>query len=56
MDLLAFILMIGATAMFAFATSGRELRHFNEIGLGLVLLSVALICQFTAVTGTHIGG
>jgi hypothetical protein len=55
-DIAAFILMLAALVMFAFAASGRELRHFNEIGLGLVLLSVALICQFTAVSGTHIGG
>jgi hypothetical protein len=25
-----------AAVMFAFAASGRELRHFNEIALGLV--------------------
>jgi predicted metal-binding membrane protein len=55
MDLIALILTAAATLMFAFAASGRELRHFNEIALGLVLLSVGLICQFTAITGTHIG-
>jgi hypothetical protein len=54
-DVLAFILMLGALAMFAFAASGRELRHFNEISLGLVFLAAALICQFTAVTNTTIG-
>jgi hypothetical protein len=37
------------------AASGRELRCFNEIALGLVFLSAALICRFTAVTATHIG-
>ncbi len=50
MDLLAFILMLAALVMFMFAASGRELRHFNEIALGLVFLTVALICQFTALT------
>jgi hypothetical protein len=50
-DLLALVLMIGALVMFGFAASGRELRHFNEIALGLVLTTAALICQFTAVTG-----
>ena len=35
--------------------SGRELRRFNEIAVGLVLLTAALICQFTSVTTTHIG-
>jgi hypothetical protein len=55
MDLLALILMAAALVMFAFAASGRELRHFNEIALGLVFLTAALICQFTALTQTHIG-
>ncbi len=55
MDVLALILTIAAAVMFAFAASGRELRHFNEIALGLVFLSAALICQFTAITNTHIG-
>jgi predicted metal-binding membrane protein len=55
MDVLALILTVAATVMFAFAASGRELRHFNEIALGLVFLSLALICQFTSVTHTHIG-
>jgi uncharacterized membrane protein YccC len=50
MDLLAFILTLVALAMFIFAASGRELRHFNEIALGLVFLTMALICQFTALT------
>ena len=35
--------------------AGRELRRFNEIALGLVLLTAALICQFTSITNTHIG-
>ena len=55
MDLLALILTAGALLMFLFAASGRELRRFNEIALGLVFLSAALICQFTAITNTHIG-
>jgi hypothetical protein len=55
MDVAALVLMLGALAMFVFAASGRELRHFNEIALGLVLLTAALICQFTAITNTHIG-
>ena len=42
-------------ALFPFAASGRELRRFNEIALGLVLLTAALICQFTQITHTHIG-
>ncbi len=56
MDILSFIAMIGALLMFVFAASGRELRHFNEIALGLVLLTAALIFQFTAITGSTIGG
>jgi predicted metal-binding membrane protein len=55
MDLAALILTLAALAMFAFAASGRELRHFNEIALGLVLLTAALICQFTAITTIHVG-
>jgi uncharacterized membrane protein YccC len=55
MDLLALILTVAALVMFLFAASGRELRHFNEIALGLVLLTAALICQFTAITTIHIG-
>ena len=54
-DVLALILMVAALIMFVFAASGRELRHFNEIALGLVFLTAALICQFTAITNTHIG-
>jgi len=54
-DLAALILMVAGLLMFAFAASGRELRHFNEIALGLVFVTAALICQFTAVTNTHIG-
>jgi hypothetical protein len=49
-DLLACILALVALAMFVFAASGRELRHFNEIALGLVFLTMALICLFTALT------
>ena len=55
MDVLALILSIGALVMFVFAASGRELRRFNEIAVGLVLLTAALICQFTSITNTHIG-
>jgi hypothetical protein len=55
MDLLALILTVAALAMFVFASIGRELRHFNEISLGLVFLTAALICQFTAVTSTTVG-
>ena len=55
MDVLALIFMIAALVMFVFAASGRELRHFNEIALGLVFLAAALICQFTAITNTHVG-
>jgi hypothetical protein len=54
-DVLALIFMIAAAAMFVFASIGRELRHFNEISLGLVFLTLALIFQFTAITHTHIG-
>ena len=50
MDVIAFIFMIGALVMFVLAASGRELRHFNEIALGLVFLTLALICQFIGVT------
>ena len=55
MDALALVLTVAAMIMFVFAASGRELRRFNEIALGLVFLTAALICQFTAVTSTHIG-
>ena len=50
MDLLALVAMIAAFVMFGFAASGRELRHFNEIALGLVFLTAALIFQFTALS------
>jgi predicted metal-binding membrane protein len=55
MDALALILTVAAMVMFLFAASGRELRRFNEIAVGLVLLAAALICQFTSITNTHIG-
>ncbi len=55
MDVVALALMLAALAMFVFAASGRELRHFNEIALGLIFLTATLICQFTAITNTHIG-
>ena len=55
MDVLALILTVAAAVMFAFAASGRELRHLNEIALGLVFLTAGLICQFTSITHTHIG-
>jgi hypothetical protein len=55
MDVLALALTVAAMIMFVFAASGRELRRFNEIALGLVFLTAALICQFTSVTNTHIG-
>jgi hypothetical protein len=54
-DVLAFILMLAALVMFAFASSGRELRRFNEIALGLVFLAASLICQFTSATNHFIG-
>jgi hypothetical protein len=55
MDALALILAVAALIMFVFAASGHELRRFNEIALGLVFLTAALICQFTSITHTHIG-
>jgi hypothetical protein len=55
MDALALILTAAALIMFLFAASGRELRRFNEIALGLVFFSAAVICQFTAITNTHVG-
>ena len=55
MDILAFILTLLALVMFAFAASGRELRRFNEIALGLVFLTAALIFQFTEITHTTVG-
>lgn len=55
MDVAALILFLAALAMFIFAAMGRELRHFNEIALGLVFLTAGLICQFTAISQTHIG-
>jgi hypothetical protein len=36
MDALALALIVAAMVMFVFAASGRELRRFNEIALGLV--------------------
>lgn len=54
MDVLALILSLAALGMFGFASVGRELRHFNEISLGLVFLVAALICQFTGITHTHV--
>jgi hypothetical protein len=50
MDILALALTIAAAVMFLFAATGRELRRFNEIALGLVLLTMALICQFTSIS------
>jgi hypothetical protein len=55
-DVAAFVLMLAAMVMFVFAASGRELRRFNEIALGLVFLSASLICQLVALTGSTIGG
>ena len=55
MDALALVLTAAALIMFVFAASGRELRRFNEIALGLVLLTLALICQFTSITTITIG-
>ncbi|HEY6836464.1 MAG TPA: hypothetical protein VI142_08435 [Gaiellaceae bacterium] len=55
MDVLALISMVAALVMFVFAASGRELRRFNEISLGLVFLTAALIFQFTAITNTTVG-
>lgn len=55
MDVLALILTVAGMAMFVFAASGRELRRFNEIAVGLVFVAAALICQFTSITNTHIG-
>jgi hypothetical protein len=54
-DVLALILAIAALVMFVFAASGRELRRFNELAVGLVFLTAALICQFTSITNTHVG-
>jgi len=56
MDVLALMLSLAALVMFGFAASGRELRRFNEIALGLVFLTASLICQFTQITHTHIHG
>ena len=39
MDALALVLAVAAMIMFVFAASGRELRRFNEIALGLVFLT-----------------
>jgi glucan phosphoethanolaminetransferase (alkaline phosphatase superfamily) len=55
MDVLALVLTLAAAVMFLFAASVRELRRFNEIALGLVFLTAALICQFTSITTVHIG-
>jgi len=55
MHALALVLIVAAMVMFVFAASGRELRRFNEIALGLVFVTAALICQFTSITNAHIG-
>ena len=55
MDVLALVLAVDAMVMFVFADSGPALRPFNEIALGPVFLTAALICQFTSLTNTHIG-
>ncbi len=55
MDALALVLSAAAMIMFVFAASGRDLRRFNVIALGLVLLTAALICQVTAGPNTHFG-
>jgi hypothetical protein len=55
MHLLALELTIAALVIFLFAASGHELGHFNAVALGLVLLTAALICQFTAITTIHVG-
>ena len=55
MDVLALVFMAAALLMFVLAASGRELRRFNEIALGLVFLTASLICQFTAITATTVG-
>ena len=47
--------MIACPSPWRHHPSGRELRRFNEIALGLVFLPAALICQFTSITNTHIG-
>ena len=54
MDPLALALMVLSLIVFVFAAIGRELRHYNEISLGLVLLVAALICQFINVTSRTI--
>ena len=43
--MLALILTVAALITFAFAASGRELRRYNEIALGLVFLTAALISR-----------
>ncbi len=50
MDALALVLTVAALIMFLFAASGRELRRFNEIALGLVFLTAGLICITVAVS------
>ena len=55
MDALALILTVAALVHVPVRRRGRELRRFNEIALGLVFLTAALICQFTSITNTHIG-
>jgi hypothetical protein len=55
MDVLALILTAAAMMMFLFAASGRELRRFNEIAVGLVFFAAAVICQFTSITNTRVG-
>ena len=55
MDLLALILTAAALVMFLFAASGRALRRFNEIALGLVFLAPALLGQCTPLPHPTIG-
>jgi hypothetical protein len=51
MDVIALVLAILAAISFAVAARPRVTTNLNLVALGLALLTVALICQFTTLTG-----
>lgn len=50
MDVIALVLAILAAIAFAAAARPRVTSNLNLVPLGLALLTVALICQFTTIT------
>lgn len=50
MDVVALVLAILAALAFAAAARPRVTTDLNLVPVGLALLTVALICQFTSIT------